>query len=264
MQAKLPFVPPFIDKTNNKKAQSGAGGFGPVVDGTVLPHHPFDPSAPEISKNKPLLVGWNEDEYNFFIWQRKETDLVKMDFEGLKKKLEPFHNANTDKIIETYRKTMPGASAIDVFVAISSIAMMGLGSVDIAEKKAKQNGAPVYLYNFGYKSEKKILDTDYPMGTPHAMDITFKFNNEVPPKDPSQITESFFGGSKPERFVASHHFAELWATFARTGKPAAKDVPEWSAYNLKDRATMRIDTKCEVINNRFEQELAMWKSIGKV
>jgi para-nitrobenzyl esterase len=264
MQAKLPFVPPFIDKTNNKKAQPGAGGFGPVVDGTVLPHHPFDPSAPEISKNKPLLVGWNEDEYNFFIWQRKETDLVKMDFEGLKKKLEPFHNANTDKIIETYRKTMPGASAIDVFVAISSIAMMGLGSVDIAEKKAKQNGAPVYLYNFGYKSEKKILDTDYPMGTPHAMDITFKFNNEVPPKDPSQITESFFGGSKPERFVASHHFAELWATFARTGKPAAKDVPEWPAYNLKDRATMRIDTKCEVINNRFEQELAMWKSIGKV
>ncbi|MCE6992504.1 carboxylesterase/lipase family protein [Dyadobacter sp. CY323] len=264
IQTKLPSVPPFIDKEKNKTAQPGAGGFGPVVDGTVLPHHPFDPAAPEISKNKPLLVGWNEDEYNFFIWQRKETELVKLDFEGLKTKLEPFHGADTGKMIGTYRKTMPNASAIDVFVAISSIAMMGLGSIDIAEKKVKQNGAPVYLYNFGYKSEKKILDTDYPMGTPHAMDISFKFNNEVPPKDPSQPSESFFGGKKPERFVASHHFAELWTTFARTGKPAAKDVPEWPAYNLKTRPTMRIDTKCEVINDRFGEELAMWRSIKKV
>src|SRR5438270_13313439 len=33
------------------------GGFGPVVDGTILPHHPFDPGAPAISKDKPLIVG---------------------------------------------------------------------------------------------------------------------------------------------------------------------------------------------------------------
>lgn len=263
IQGKLPTVPPFIDKSNKKAPSPGAGGFGPVVDGKVLPSHPFDPVAPEISKNKPLLVGWNEDEYNFFIWQRKETDLVKIDFDGLKKKLEPFHGADTDKLIATYRKTMPNASAPDVFVAIASISMMGLGSIDIAEKKAMQNAAPVYLYNFGYKSEKKILDTDYPMGTPHAMDITFKFNNEVPQKDGS-AGESFFGGKKADRFVASHHFAELWTTFARTGKPAAKDVPVWPAYNLKDRPTMRIDTKCEVINNRFKEELATWKAIRKV
>jgi len=34
--------------------------------------------------------------------------------------------------------------------------MMGLGSVDIAEKKSKQGGANVYLYNFSYNSEMKI------------------------------------------------------------------------------------------------------------
>src|SRR5947209_3645334 len=31
---------------------SRPGGFGPVVDGSVLPHHPFDPEAPAISKDK--------------------------------------------------------------------------------------------------------------------------------------------------------------------------------------------------------------------
>lgn len=265
MQSKLPFVPPFIEKNKSQGfMRRNYGGFGPVVDGVALPHHPFDPLAPSISKNKPLLVGWNEDEFTFFAWERKDTEFAKLDFEGLQQRLEPQYGADTKQIIDTYRKANPNASAPDIFVAISSITMMGLGSVDIAEKKAKQGGAPVYLYNFGYKSEKKIPGTDYAMGTPHAMDISFKFNNEIPPRDGSQPKESFFGGNRPERFTASHHFAELWTTFARTGKPAAKDVPQWPAYNLKTRPTMRIDATCEVIDNRFSQELALWRSIGKL
>lgn len=265
MQGKLPFAPPFQEKNNKKSLmERRAGGFSPVVDGTVLPHNPFDPTAPAISRNKPLLVGWNEDEFAFFAWERKDTEFAKLDFDGLQKRLEPQYGAETPKIIETYRKANPDATAPQLFIAISSITMMGLGSVDIAEKKVKQGGAPVYLYNFGYKSEKKIPGTDYPMGTPHAMDISFKFNNEIPPRDGSEPKESFFGGNKPERFTASHHFAELWTTFARTGKPAAKDVPAWPAYNLKERPTMRIDAQCEIIDNRFNQELAMWRSIGKL
>ena len=233
--------------------------FGPVVDGAVLTHHPFDPAAPEISKNKPLLVGWNEDEYTFVAWERKDPSFVNLDFEGLKTRLEPQYGTDSDKIIETYRKSRPDASAADIFVAISSITMMGLGSVKIAERKAKQQAAPVYLYNFGYKTEVKVPGSDYPLGTPHAMDISFKFNNEVPEAGPS-----FFGGNRPERFVASHHMAELWTTFARTGKPAAKDVPEWKKYDLVNRPTMRIDTNCALINNRFTSEIALWKAIGKM
>lgn len=174
------------------------------------------------------------------------------------------YGQDTQKIIETYRKSRPNASAPDIFIAISSITMMGLGPVDIAEKKVKQQGAPVYLYNFGYKSEMKIPGSDYEMGTPHAMDISFKFNNETPPKDGSPSKPSFFAGNKPERFVASYHFAELWTTFARTGKPAAKNAPEWSPFNLETRPTMRIDTVCEVINDRFKDELNVWRAGGKL
>ena len=265
MQAKLPFAPPFQEKNKRKGLmQRNAGGFGPVVDGVALLHNPFDPTAPAISRNKPLLVGWNEDEFTFMAWERKDTEFAKLTFETLPKRLETQFGEDTPKIIDTYRKANPNATAPDIYIAVSSINLMGLGSVDIAEKKTKQGGAPVYLYNFGYKSEKKIPGTDYPMGTPHAMDISFKFNNEMPPRDGSAPKESFFGGNRPERFTASHHFAELWTTFARTGKPVAKDVPAWPAYNLKDRPTMRIDTTCEVIDNRFSQELAMWRSIGKL
>jgi para-nitrobenzyl esterase len=154
---------------------------------------------------------------------------------------------------------MPKATASQLWVAIESINMMGLGSIKIAERKVQQHGAPVYLYNFGYKSEAKVPGTDYPFGTPHAMDITFKFNNEVP-----GVKKGFLSGNRPERFTASHNMSELWTTFAKTGKPAAKNVHEWKAYNLNDRPTMRIDTQCEVINNRFSEELDMWRSIGKL
>lgn len=259
IQGKLPMVAPFVEKNKNQGfMRRNYGGFGPVVDGKALPINPFDPTAPQISKNKPLLVGWNEDEWAFFAWERKETDFVKFDFDALHKKIETTYGEQTKKIIDTYRKTRPNASPADIYIAISSITMMGLGSVDIAEKKTKQGGAPVYLYNFGYKSEMKIPGTDYEMGTPHAMDISFKFNNETADKP------SFFGGNRPEKAIASHNFAELWTNFAKTGKPFAKNAPEWPAFNLKERPTMRIDTKLEVINDRFKDELNVWREVGRL
>lgn len=264
LQSKIPMVPPYLGKDQIWGITGPvSGGFGPVVDVIVLPNHPFDPTAPEISLNKPLITGWNEDEYNFFAWMNRDSSSFELGFEDLPAKFEPQFGTDTTEIIKTYRKAMPNASAPDIFVAISSISMTGLGSIELAEKKAEQNGAPVYLYNFGYKTEMTIPGTDYALGTPHAMDISFKFNNEVPPKDGSKPTMSF-GGKRPERFIASHNFAELWTTFARTGKPAAEGAPEWPDYNLQDRPTMRIDTKCEVIRDRFSEELKMWRSIGKL
>jgi para-nitrobenzyl esterase len=260
VQSKFPPAPPHRRRrVTGGITEPFTGGFSPVVDGIVLPEHPFDPKAPAISRDKPLMVGWNEDEYTFFAWERGDTSAFDLDFASLKSKLEPQYGLDTQQIVETYRSAMPNASAPEVFVAIASITMMGLESIEIAEKKAAQEGAPVYLYNLGYKSEVKIRGTDYAMGTPHAMDITFKFNNETP-----ENGHGFLSGNNPDRFIASHNMAELWTSFARTGRPAAVSVPEWPAYNLEDRPTMRIDTSCEIIHNRFSKELAMWRAIGRL
>ncbi len=265
LQGELPSKAPRSSSTDKKKGlmESSPGGFSPVVDGTALPNHPFDPVAPQISRDKPLIVGWNEDEFTFFGMMSSDKSIFKTDFNGLPAFLKPQFGEDTGKIIETYRKTRPDASAVDILVAIQSINMMGLGSILIAERKTEQNGAPAFLYNFGYKSGNKIPGTDYPMGTPHAMDISFKFNNEQPQKDGTPGS-SYWGGASPERFAASHNFAEMWTTFARTGRPATKGAPEWPAYNLKERPLMRIDTKCEVINDRYAEELKMWREIGRL
>lgn len=254
IQAKLPPVPPDATARPRTGAAAPRLGFGPVVDGVVLPRHPFDPAAPEVSRDKPLLVGWNEDEYNFFAWQRHDTSAFSLDVEGLRAKLEPRFGASTTRIIDTFRASRPSASPTDIYVAVESVTMMGLGSIEIAERKAEQRAAPAYLYNFGYKSEVKIPGTDYAMGTPHAADIAFKFDNVASPGP--------FSGSRPERLIAAHNMAELWTTFARTGRPAAPGQPAWPAYDLSRRAMMRIDTVCEVIDDRNRAEREMWMALG--
>jgi para-nitrobenzyl esterase len=237
-----------------RPAPVDAGGFAPVVDGVVLPSHPFEPSAPAISRVKPLIVGWNEDEYTYVAYANKDTSGFGLDDAGLRAKLEPRFGADAARIVDTYRKSRPSASATELFVEIESVTMMGLGSIEIAERKTVQGGAPAYLYNLGYKSGEKVPGTDYPMGSPHAMDIGLKFNNVTP--------STFLMGNRPERLVASRNMAELWATFARTGSPAAAGQPAWPAYDLKRRATMRIDAVCEVIDDRNHTEREMWRELG--
>jgi len=239
---------------------SGPGGFSPVVDGIVLQGHPFSPSAPAISINKPLIIGWNEDEYTFFATSSGDVSGCKLqNFDALYSKLEPQFGENTKKIVETYRSSRPDASPSSIFVEIMSVTIMGLGSIEIAEKKTRQNSAPVYLYNFGYKSGLKVPDTDFPMGTAHAMDIGFKFNNVR-----SEMPGQYLAGDKTERFKASLNFAGLWTSFARTGKPGVKDQPDWPAYDLVKRATYKIDTECEVIYDRNKSERELWTSLGYI
>ena len=53
--------------------------FGPAVDGTDLPAQPFDPAAPEIARDIPLLIGGTREESGFFladddeVWERRVT-----------------------------------------------------------------------------------------------------------------------------------------------------------------------------------------------
>src|SRR6185437_13985136 len=38
-------------------------GWGPVLDGRTIPQHPFDPVAPALSANVPMIVGTNLNEF---------------------------------------------------------------------------------------------------------------------------------------------------------------------------------------------------------
>ncbi len=208
----------------------------PFIDGKILPDEPFAKSAPAVSARKPLIVGSCKDEAVFF--QQGDKSAFALDEAELRKRLEPKLGARADAWIDAFRKSRPTASPSQLYMAILTAKPWRALAVEIAERKAQQATAPVYSYILDYPSPQKVPGTDYAEGSPHASDIPMKFD-----------TAAQFGPKDPARLKTASNMGEMWATFARTGKPGAKGQPEWKPYTLARRETMVIDAQCRLEND---------------
>ena len=242
------------------------GGFGPVVDGTVLPHHPFDPVAPAISKDKPLIVGYNRDETIFFFMESHNTDVFNLTEAALKQRLQKEFGAQADEVFSTYQRSRPDASPTDLYIAISTARMIGFGAITIAERKFAQQGAPVYAYIFTHESQRIVPGTQHKVGAAHALEIAYKFDlirsaEKASGADPQQTATRTMMDTDPDSIKTAENMSQMWSSFARTGHPAAKDEPYWQPYNTDKRATMEIDAQCKVVNDPFSLERNMWEKL---
>lgn len=233
-------------------------GFGPVVDGYALPAHPFDPVAPAISRNKPLMVGYNRDEYTFFGLVSGDTEAFSLTNDGLAARLRSELSEDWERVLKVYRGARPAASPSEIYVAIRSARFAGIGSTVIAERKAAQGGAPVFAYRFDYELERTIPGTDYPLGAMHALDIAFKFNNVA---GLSVGGAENLAGERPERLVAGRNMSSMWAAFARSGDPSIEGLPNWLPYDTQTRSTMLINENCRVVSDPDRAERVLWASV---
>ncbi len=248
-----------LTMNGGRKGMGGGGrpgGFGPVVDGTILPTHPFDPVAPAVSKNKPLIVGYNRDETIFFFQQQRNTAIFELSEATLKERLAKEFPANAEAVYEAYSKSRPSASPTDLYVAISTARMIAVGASTIAERKYRQHGAPVYSYIFTRESDAIVPGTQHKVGAAHALEIPYKFN----------ITQNLNIGpmtstTSPEAVKTAHNMSEMWSTFARTGRPAAAGQPAWPAFTTEKRATMEINAECRVVEDPYPLERRLWERL---
>ena len=97
-----------ILEANARVNRNPLGGWGPVVDGQVLPQHPFDPVAPSLSANVPLIIGTNKDEATLFLLN--DTALNSLDEAGLRARIGAFAGDATDTLLSAYRHAYPHAS----------------------------------------------------------------------------------------------------------------------------------------------------------
>jgi para-nitrobenzyl esterase len=242
------------------------GGFGPVVDGAVLPRDPFDPDAPAISKDKPLIVGYNRDETIFFFMESHNTDVFNLTEASLKERLQKEFGDHAEEVYAAYHKSRPEASPTDLYIAISSARMFGFGSITIAERKYAQHGAPVYAYIFTYESQRLVPGTQHKVGAAHAMEIAYKFDLIQPAEksstaDPQQTATRTMMDTGPDSVKTAQNMSQMWSTFARTGKPGAKGQPDWPAYDTSRRATMLINAECKVVDDPFGLERSLWERL---
>ena len=256
-----------LTMTGGRRGIGGGGrpcGFGPVVDGTILPHHPFDPEAPAISKDKPLIVGYNRDETIFFFMESHNTDVFNLTEASLKDRLQKEFGEHAEEVFTTYRKSRPEASPTDLYIAISTARIIGFGSITIAERKFAQHGAPVYAYIFTYESQRIVPGTEHKVGAAHALEIAYKFDliqpaDKAPAGDPTQTATRTMMDTGPASVKTAENMSLMWSTYARTGKPGAKGQPDWPAYDTTRRATMMINADCKVVDDPFGLERDLWE-----
>jgi para-nitrobenzyl esterase len=245
---------------------SGAGGgFAPTLDGKIMPYDPFYPTAAAISKNKPLIVGYNRDEMNFFFAQNRATDVYSLTEDTLKQRLDSELGANAETVLAAYKKSRPDASPADLYVAIATARFDVIGSVTIAERKYAQHGAPVYMYCFTHESKRLIPGTNHIYGAAHAGEIVYKFDN-IPAPDTGQQQAtppggSVFGESDQSSLDTARNMSGFWSSYARTGHPSAKGQPTWVPYTTERRATMLIDADCKVVDDPWSLERQVWDKV---
>ena len=215
------------------EARSRRWNWRPVVDGKALPAHPFDPVAPAVSANVPMLIGTNLNE---FVNGVDNPEVDTLTDAQLMERLKEQYGDKGRAIAEAYRREYPKESPFGIWAAISA-ASTRQNAFTQAERKAALGAAPAYQYVFGWRTP--MLD-DRP-GTFHSCELAFVFDN-------ADLCVNLSGGS-PEALAFSTRVSQAWVHFARNGNPNHSGLPNWPAYTAEKRATMFLDNECVVRND---------------
>jgi para-nitrobenzyl esterase len=219
----------------------GEDNWGPTVDGGVLPRHPFDPGAPEISAGVPLLTGSNLHE---FVNGLDRPNASAMQMDELYRLMSREFGERSREIIDAYVRDYSHATPFDLYATIAA-ASVRRPACQQASRKAALSRAPAYAYIYAWRTP--VLD-----GRPgpfHAAEIAFTFDN-------AELCDHYSGGSA-EAIVLSKQVSTAWVSFARTGNPNHADLPHWPKYTSEHRATMQFDRSCQVRDDPESQGLKL-------
>jgi para-nitrobenzyl esterase len=212
----------------------------PVVDGRSLPSHPFDPKAPDLSANVPMLIGSVREEAGDIYITEPNMDETRM-----RRHVQDVAADKADELIGMARKAHPGARPIDLYVAVASESFR-LEGITQAERKAAQGKAPAYEYLFTWPDQVRKAF--------HTIEIPFAFDN-------AHLVKRASNGS-PEVERLAKLTSDAWTAFARSGNPNHSGLPVWPAYDARDRQTMIFDTECRIASDPTREDRLAFKAIG--
>lgn len=211
----------------------GAGtgvGWGPTVDGKILPNHAFDPGAPALSANVPMIIGTVLNEFTNGIGH---PEYESMTMDEVRKRVSARYGDKAAPIIEAYQRAYPGAKPFDVLSVVLATPTRQ-NAITQAERKAALNAAPAYLYLFTWQTP--VLH-----GRPrafHCAELPFVFDN-------TDRCAAMTGGTAEARDLGAK-MSECWINFARKGDPNHAGIPHWAAFTPDKVPTMIFDNKCEL------------------
>ncbi len=222
-----------------REAGPGGGmtrGFSPVVDGSILPCHPYDPEAAPTAASVPMIISsvQNEQSPSWF-----DSSLESITLEQVTERLKEragFGAGFGDKakdVVASYAKAFPGLKPVEIWSLVSSNRQ---SVVALANVKSKQP-APVYVNWFTW--QPPLFDNR--MRAFHCVDICFWFYNT------DLMLTHTGGGPRPK--ALSTKMAGALLQFMRTGNPNGGGLPNWPKYSAANGETMILDDSCAVKND---------------
>lgn len=222
-------------------------GFGPIMDGNILPQHPFDPAASPLSANIPVIIGTVRSESA--ITMGNVPRLVSIDAAGLDKEARSMFKGNADRVLSTYRRLYPQLSPYQLLLRMATDSSRRIDAITLAERKVAQHGAPVYMYWFTWPSPAFGGRYD----AVHGTEVPLVFGNLDP--------NSLLTGDGPEARALSDKLGAAWTAFTKTGNPSTKELPQWPAYTMDTRATMNLGATCQVENDPSHDVRVLWQEL---
>jgi len=223
--------------------------FGPVIDGDLLPGHPFDPAAPMISDDIPVMVGGTKDESAIFlapddaVWNRTISE------EEVRRRVAMVAGDTADRLIAYYKQRDAAAKPADRLITMLSASNFHVRSQLLADRKASRRKAPVWMYSFDWETPA----FGGRLKSSHSVEVPFVF-------DTLHVIGE--GHRKPGAQALADRVSRTWASFARNGSPANESIPSWPAYTAERRAVMQLDDTCRVADDPDGEVRATWSQVA--
>jgi len=211
------------------------GIFTPTLDGHFLSEEPFDPHAPALSNNIPLLIGSTRDEMRVLLGEAAFAITVDQLLPTLQQ-LTGVDTRTATLWIELYREIDHRATPSDILFALASDFFIRSDAIAQAQRKSLQP-APVYMYQFTWHAP--AFDGKYRAA--HGLEVPFVFGNVD--KAPGLC-------AAPAQYrTLEAKISAAWLAFARTGNPSHDALPAWPRYQIDSRQTMLLGDACEAVDD---------------
>lgn len=223
--------------------------FQPVVDGDVLPRHPFDAIGDGLSRDVRVLVGSTRDEWKLFGFV--DPEVRQLDAEKIAKRIvQRVPHADGAAIVAGYRASRPESDWASIWLAIETDRVFRIPAIRTAEaQRAHQEDVFSYLYTWESPVFGGIL------GACHAIEIPFVFGCLDLPGGEN------FCGKGPDADRLADRTMDAWLAFAKTGNPSHDAIGPWPRYDAKRRATMELGPQCRVVDDPAGAERALWDGV---
>jgi para-nitrobenzyl esterase len=193
---------------------------GPIVDGYVIPQLIGDIFASDKENNVALLTGWNENEGLVFGPIKKADDYTKQ--------IQQQYGNDAQTALQYYPATNDSIASVSQY-DLSRDAIFGVQNYTWANVESDQ-GQKVYVYRFTRRVPGTGEYAKY--GAFHTGEVPYAYDNLKFVNRPWEDVDHHLSGV----------MSSYWLNFIKTGNPNGKNLPEWQAYNTKDKQVMILGT----------------------